>query len=55
VNHKFFFRGKKFEDTTSKEYGTASDNERFKSTKSFIQSKKDQKSSEDHSKNALLS
>jgi len=52
VNHKFFFRGKKFEDV---EYGTASDNEKFKSTKSAIQSKKDQKGSEDHSKNTLLS
>jgi hypothetical protein len=55
VNHRFFFRSKKFENLTSREYGTSSDNEGFKSTKTTKQSKKDQKFSEENSKNGASS
>ncbi len=39
----------------SREYGTSSDNEGFKSTKTTKQSQKDQKYSEEYSKNAVSS
>jgi hypothetical protein len=50
VNYKNFFRGKRFENTTSREYGSSSDNEGFKSLKTGKQSKQDQKNSEDQNK-----
>jgi hypothetical protein len=50
VNYKYFFRGKKFENTSSREYGTSSDKEGFKSLKTGKHSKQDQKYSEDQNK-----
>ena len=55
VNHKFFFMVQKFTNSASREFGTSSDKERLKSTKTTKQSKKDQKQYRDHSKNAISS